>query len=120
MEKISKRHAVNPFFFKDMSRKDMVDLLNKEFPIKLIYNEELIDRISEQYPLIEKYKVAIIVLNILNSLRELLVLGKVLNFTKMFSCVKLMFFAHHRGDVILPSLKVKMTTPKVIRKHKDV
>lgn len=93
----------------------MVDKLNKELPINIRYNEELIDRIHARYPLLDKTKVSIIVRGIFQSLRDLLVLGKVLNFNNLFFDTKLLFFAHRRNGHILPSLKVKITTPPPLR-----
>src|ERR1700723_2936531 len=105
-----------PFFFKKISHQDTVNELNDDYPINLKYNEELIDRICQRYYLIDKAHIGHIVKTIFQSFRELLILQKVLNFNNLFFDTKLFFFQHRRGGHILPSLKVKMTTPPKLRK----
>ena len=109
---------VKPFYFKDLSHQEVVDQLNYELPINLKYNEDLINRIHTKYPLIDKTKVSIIVKLIFQSFRDLLILGKVLNFNNLFFNTKLHFFDYRKGGRILPSLKVKISTPPLMR-HND-
>jgi hypothetical protein len=113
---MKKQKVVKAYYFKELSKQDMVDLVNEEFPINIKYNEDLIDRIYARYPLIDKYKVSIIVKTLFQSMRDLLVLGKVLNFNSLFFDTKLFFFPHRRGGVIMPALKVKISTPPPLRK----
>ena len=112
---MKKQKIVKPFFFKDITHQEMVDILNIEYPIKLSNHEDLIDRIYTKYPLVNKYEISIIVLEIFKSIRELLVLGKVLNFNKMFFDTKLHFFTHHEFGITFPALKVKVSTPPPLR-----
>jgi hypothetical protein len=112
---MKKPKVVTPFEFKDMSHDQMADLLNKEYPINLKYNEELVNRVYSRYPLIEKSQVSIILKAVFQSLRDLLVLGKVLNFNNLFFDTKLHFFDYHKNGHILPSLKVKISTPPPLR-----
>jgi hypothetical protein len=114
---MKKPKTVKPFFFKDLTHQQMVDLLNTEYPISLRYNEDLINRIHARYPLIEKSQVSIIVRSIFQSLRDFLVLGKVLNFNNLFFDAKFHFFDYHKNGHILPSLKVKISTPPPLRRH---
>ena len=95
----------------------MVDQLNTEHPVNLKYNEELVNRVYARYPLVDKSQVAIVVRSIFQSFRDLLVLGKVLNFNNLFFDTKLHFFDYRKGDAILPSLKVKISTPPPLRHH---
>lgn len=114
---MKKQKVVKPFYFKDCSKQDVVDMLNNEYPINLKYNEDLVNRIHIRYPLISKTEVSIIVKAIFQSFRELLVLGKVLNFNTLFFDTKLFFFASLKNGHILPSLKVKLSTPPPMRKN---
>jgi hypothetical protein len=95
----------------------MVDLLNEELPVKLKYNEDLVNRVHKRYPYLDKTSVSIIVRGIFQSLRDLLILGKVLNFNKLFFDTKFHFFDHGKKGHILPFLKVKISTPPPLRKH---
>lgn len=114
---MKKPKQVKPFYFKDLSHQEMVDHLNDEYPVSLKYNEDLINRVYARYPLIEKSQVSIIVKAIFQSMRDLLVLEKVLNFNNLFFDAKLHFFDYRKGGAILPSLKVKISTPPPLRNH---
>jgi hypothetical protein len=105
-----------PFWFKNMSHEDMVNKVNIENPISLKYNESLINRIHMKYPILDKSKIALIILFVFQTWRESLILGKILNFHNLFFDTKLFFFPYVKGSHILPSLKVKMGTPPKLRK----
>jgi len=113
---MKKQKIVRPFSFNGRSHQDMVDLLNKELPINLRYNEAMINRIHNKYPLISKTEISIIVRAVFQSFRDLLVLGNVLNFNGLFFDTKLFFFQRFRKGRIVPSMKVKLTTPPKLRK----
>ncbi len=112
-----KPKTVRPFYFKDLDHQEMVDLVNTENPINLKHNQDLIDRVHARYPLIDKVQVSIIVKAVFQSMRDLLVLGKVLNFNNLFFDAKLHFFDYRRDGHILPSLKVKISTPPPLRSN---
>jgi len=113
---MKKPKVVKPFFF-EISDQEVVDVLNQEYPINMRYNEELINRIHSRYPLISKYEVSIIVKAVFSSFRDLMLLGKVLNFNNLFFDTKLLFFDSCRRGRILPSLKVHISTPPKLRKN---
>jgi hypothetical protein len=113
---MKKPKLVKPFFFKQLDHQEVVDLINKEMPVNIKYNEDLVDRVYARYPLIDKIQVSIIVKAVFQSLRDLLVLGKVINFNNLFFDFKLHFFDYRRDGRILPSLKVKISTPPPLRK----
>jgi hypothetical protein len=113
---MKKQKVVSPFFFKQLDRQEVVDLINSEMPVNIKYNEDLVDRVYARYPLIDKTQVSIIVKAVFQSLRDLLVLGKVINFNNLFFDTKLLFFLHRRGMVIFPALKVEISTPPPLRK----
>lgn len=112
---MKKQKIVRPFFFTNMIKEDVVNILNRDIKINLKHNEDLIDRICSKYPLISKTEVSIIVTAVFQSFRDFLVLGKVLNFNKLFFDTKLYFFDYRKNGRILPSLKVKISTPPTIK-----
>lgn len=105
------------YYFKEIDRKEMIDLLNNNLPVNIKYNEDLVDRVHARYPLLDKIEVSIIIKAVFQSIRDLLVLGKILNFNTLFFDTKLYFFDHRRDGHILPALKVKITTPPTLRKY---
>lgn len=114
---MKKPKIVKPFYFKDLTHQQMVDSLNYQYPISLRYNEDLINRIHLRYPSLNKPSIALIVTEVFQSFRALLILGKVLNFNTLFFDTKLHFFDYRKGGHILPSLKVKISTPPKMRRN---
>ncbi len=114
---MKKPKIVKPFHFKGLSHQEMVDLLNEENPVNIKYNEALVNRVYARYPLIPKAEVSLIIKSIFQSMRDLLILGKVLNFNNLFFDTKLHFFDYHKEGHILPALKVKISTPPPLREH---
>lgn len=112
-----KLKKIKEYYFKDLDRKEMIDQLNNDLPVNIKYNKDLVDRVHARYPLLDKTEVSIIVKAVFQSIRDLLVLGKILNFNTLFFDTKLYFFDHRRDGRILPSLKVKISTPPPLRKH---
>jgi len=113
---MKKVKTIKQFQFKDQTNQEMVDYLNSKYPISLKHNEDLINRVHSRYPLLEKSEVGVIVKGVFASIRDLLVLGEILNFNKLFFDTKLHFFTHTKGVVIFPSLKVKISTPPILKK----
>jgi hypothetical protein len=110
---------VKPFYFKDISHQQVVDEINTTHPINIKYNEDLVDRVHARYPLIDKTQTSIIIKAIFQSFRDLLILGKVLNFNSLFFDTKLLFFSYKQGMVIFPALKVEISTPPPLRSHDE-
>lgn len=96
----------------------MMDLLNKEIPINIKYNEDLVDRVHSRYPFISKIEVSLIVKSVFQSFRDLLVLGNILNFHNLFFDTKLYFFDYNYKGTNVPGVKLKLTTPPKLRKVK--
>jgi hypothetical protein len=114
---MKKPKTVKSFYFTDHTPSQMVEEIDKKLPISIVRNEDLIDRIHQKYPDINKSSVALIVKEVFRSFRTFLVLGKVMNFNKLFFDCKLLFFPYRKNDHIVPSLKVKISTPPQMRKH---
>ena len=113
---MKKQKVCKQFDFKDQTHQQVVDELNSEYPVSLKHNEDLINRIFARYPLLDKSEVGIIVKATFSSMRDLLILGKVLNFNTLFFDPKLLFFTHKRGGKIYSALKVSVSTPPKLRK----
>lgn len=114
---MKKPKLVKPFVFKDLSHQEMVDLLNTTAPIDLRHNESLVDRVHQKYQFLTKTQISIIIKAVFQVWRDLLLLGKVLNFNNLFFDTKLHFFDYRRDGHILPSLKVKISTPPPLRDY---
>jgi hypothetical protein len=95
----------------------MVDELNTERPVSLKYNEDLVNRVYARYPVIDKSEVGLIIKAVFSSIRDLWILGNVLNFNNLFLGAKLHFFQRPGGGRILPSLKVRLATPPHLRNY---
>lgn len=114
---MKKPKTVRPFYFKEIEHQQVVDQLNDEYPVNIKHNEDLVNRVHARYPLIDKTQTSIIIKAIFQSFRDLLILGKVLNFNNLFFDAKLHFFDYRKDGHILPSLKVKISTPPPLRDH---
>lgn len=97
----------------------MANLVNSELPINIKTLESLVDRIYKRYPMIDKTQISVIVRAALESIRELLILGNVINFNKFVFNMKLHFFTHYYKK-LRAALKVKLSTPPSIKRNKDV
>ena len=62
----------------------MISLVNKELPINLNYNEDIINRIYDKYPLVNKKTIILVVNFTFIALRNFLIIGKVINFFNLF------------------------------------
>ena len=114
---MKKPKTVNPLCFNDQTNQQVIDNLNIDYPISLKYNQDLVERIAIKYPLLNKSEVATIVKAVFSSFRDLLILGKVLNFNNLFFDTKLLAFSYHKGDAIFPAIKVQIATPPPLRKY---
>lgn len=113
---MKKPKVVKPFSFNKLSNQEMVDIINDTYPINLKYNEELVNKVYSRYTVIEKSKVAIIIKAVFQSFRDLLILGKVLNFNGLFFNTNLLFFNHNRKGKISPCIKIQISTPPPFKK----
>lgn len=102
------------FSFKDKTHQQVVNLLNKEDPINLKYNEDLVDRVYARYPFIEKSQVSLIIKGVFQSFRDLLVSGETLNFNGVFFNTKLFFYIRKRSKN--PLAKIKISTPPKLKR----
>lgn len=96
---------------------NIIELLDRNLPISIKNNASLIDRIHSRYPLLSKSEISILVCTIFQSMRELLVTGKTLNFNGLWFDMKLYFFDYMRNNKNFPALKMHISTPAKLRKY---
>jgi hypothetical protein len=102
---------VKIFAYKDRTYEEAVAEMNAKYKIDLRHNEDLIDSICQRYPLATKREIGIVVTAIFQSFRDFLLMGKVLNFNKLFFKV-LLSFSKNLG---YPTVRVRMKTPPNLR-----
>lgn len=112
----AKNKVDHEFHFRGISKEEFSKGINEEYPIEIRQLEPIIDRIHQKYPLIDKVQISLIVRAVFESIREFLILGYVINFNKFLTDMKLNFFTHVIGGRISPALRVKLKTPKILRK----
>lgn len=116
---MKKEKTTKQYYFIDQSHQEVVDQLNKDLPVNLKYNEDLVNRVYERYPFISKADISLIIKATFQSFRDLLVLGKILNFNKLFFNTKLFVFDHRKKGRIFASLKAKISTPPTMLKNNE-
>lgn len=112
---MKKQKITKPYFFLDKTHNDIIDILNSEDPISLKFNEDLIDRVCHRYPVLKKSEISLIVKNIFSGMRDLLILGKILNFHSLFFDTKLHVFNYRKQSLLFPAIKIKISTPPSMR-----
>lgn len=98
-------------FYYSKPYQEIVDIINKELPISLKYNEDLVNRIHEKYPLISKAETAVIVKGVFQTMRDVLVSNQILHVASVFCHVKLKFFKRIES----PALSCYIFTPKSLK-----
>ena len=111
-----KKYKVENFRYKDKSHREVYEIIEKELPISMKNNEDLIDRVHERYPILSKTEISIIVKAVFSSLRELLIMGKIVNIRTVLAYMRLAFnkaiFKRKKPQV---NVKIKMHTPDELR-----
>lgn len=104
------------FYFRDLSNEELKNSVNNNYPIRISQLELIIDRIHHKYPSLDKSEISLVVRAVFESLRDFLILGYVINFNKFLSDMKLNFFTRVIDGKIGSALRVKLQTPKTLRK----
>lgn len=108
MKKSKKAYNV---YFKDKAFEEVINILNKEYPIKLTNGEELIDKIYNKYPLISKTEIAIIINTTFEAIRDFLVKGDSVNINNFVNGLRIKV-VRQRGYI---SARSVVSTPKYFR-----
>lgn len=117
--KLKKQKTVKPFEYKEITHQQFVDMINADHPVNLKYNHDLIDRVYARYPLISKAKVAVIIKTVFATMRDLLLLGDIMNFHGLFFNTKIHIFKHAPKGIKKPAIKVQLTMPPAMKKVKN-
>lgn len=80
----------SPYRFRDRSHQSLVEEINDDIPISLEHSQDLVGRVCDRYPYLPKYQSATIVKATFSTIRDLLILGNTLNFTRLFNLVFLL------------------------------
>jgi hypothetical protein len=110
------KKPAQPFFFKDLSHQEVADLLDQEYPVSLKHNEDLVNRVHQRYPILKKAEVALIITKIFQSLRQFLILGKMISVGYLFSQTRLIFSQRRWSGKIYTALKIRTGTPASLKK----
>jgi len=116
---MKKEKTTKQYYFSNKTHQEVVDQLNTDLPVNIKYNEDLVNRVYEKYPFINKAEISLIIKATFQSFRDLLVLGKILNFNKLFFDTKLFVFDYRKNGRIFASLKTKISTPPTMLKNND-
>jgi hypothetical protein len=111
----SRKKSTVPFSFVDRTNQEMNDYLNFTYPIDLRYNEDLLNRVSERLPNIDKKKIKRVIKTIFRCFRDQLVLGNIINFIKIFEDFKLFFYAHKTKTKLQRRMRIQVVTPDYLR-----
>jgi hypothetical protein len=102
-----------PFSFVNRSNQEMADEVDNRYPVRLVRNQDLVERVYQRYQVLSKADVALIVKAVFSGIRELLILGKVLNFNGLFADAKMKFWTRTTGEILCG---IRVATPKKMRK----
>jgi hypothetical protein len=100
------------FYYKDISKESIKDMLNSNFQLNLKDLSLIVDRVHDKYPYIGKPEISLIVKSTFESIRDFLVLGYVINFNKFLFDMKLHFY-QFRDRV---GVRVRAKTPPRLKK----
>lgn len=98
--------------FTNLSKEQLAAETRLEIPIKLKKIEDIIDKIHTRYPAASKSEITFVVKEVFETIRESLILGDTINFSRFLSDTKLYFFK--RRDKMI--VKVKLRTSKFLKK----
>ena len=105
------KRTVKEFHFND----DGYDLLQSLPPITLSKHPDLVDRIYNRYPLVNKIEIALVVLATFEVMRNLFLSGCIINLHRFFNAFRVHFFQHTEKDTTYPAVKAKLETPALWR-----
>jgi nucleoid DNA-binding protein len=91
------------------------DDLNKKFPINISTIQDIIDRVSKRYPLVEKHEITRITKVFFEVLRKLLFDGHSISLTPIFTNMHLYHFNKIWNNKFQRIVKVKLKTSDKIK-----
>jgi hypothetical protein len=97
----------------------MFDEELKRLPISLTYIQDLLERVSEQYPALPKYKVALIIRSFFECIREQLLNGKTITINNIFPNLSLYTAVKFFNNKHIQLHKLTLSTPKKLKCPKN-
>lgn len=93
----------------------LLTTLSKDFPITIRFIEPILERIYEQYPLVDRTIIAIVVRGFFVVLRKKLLSGESISLSSFFR--KFGFYVGYKiiGENRIKQIRVRIRTPLVIR-----
>ena len=91
--------------------------LDEKFPVKVTHNKDLISRVSERYPSLPSFKVALIVKEFFKVMRTNMLSNNIINLDKLFLGVRY-HFTNFASSSAKPDIKVKGSMPLRLRRVK--
>jgi len=110
---MNKYLKVIPFYFTS-PHKEVYEEANSSLKISLKYNEDLINRVCKRHPLIPKQDIIIVLTKSMEVMRDILIQGDIINFSKLFTDTKLYFQKSERFGKLRTLVKVRMVSPHSI------
>ena len=95
----------------------LIEDINVNYPIKLKHIEDVINKIHNEYPFIEKNIIIIIVKYFFESLREVLILGHTIKINNYLTNMKLNIYNKFIKKSYYLAIKTKLKTAKNIRNY---
>lgn len=112
MEHARKKLTKADFYYENMTHSQFVDMIDREFPISLKYNANLINRIQARYPILTKSQIAIIVKALFLAIRRIILMGDYLTIYGLV--IQLHMFLYYWKDLLC--VKMRYITDHILRK----
>ena len=106
------KNGLNPLKY-SVPLKEVLDTMASERPIKLIYNEDLLNRIHNRYPTLTKTEITLIVKAIFEEIRYAIFSNKIIRIYKIFSEFK--SYMGNPSKVFPAYFIINMNTPEDIK-----
>jgi len=106
------RPPIKKFEFKDEAK--FLRKINS-LDISLVEQEQLIDKIHERYPVLNKYQISLIIKTTIIYMRKLLIFGNVLDFKAMLNRFRFEFGKDNKHKKTI--LQAIINTPQWLKKH---
>lgn len=89
--------------------------IEDQFPISLKHLQEIIDRVHNRYPLVEKYDIAVTIKAFIDTIRSILLDGNIITIHHLFSNMYLNSYRVINKSKYNRIVRVKMTTAKRLK-----
>jgi hypothetical protein len=92
---------------------DGEDVFNSLEPINLSKYPDLVERIYNRYPYVNRIQITLIVLSLFEIMRDLLLRGQAIKLRPFITNLQLYIFTHAEKSMIYPAVKVQIETPQL-------